>query len=97
MERILSAVDQPKKVDLNRLKTIAEDELVQEASMKWLLDNNTIEMVPPGTLEEDEDEASLELEEGEEEAIVEAEDAGEEDDEDAGAAIVEVEASEVSA
>ena len=47
--------------------------------------------------EEDEDEASLELEEGEEEAIVEAEDAGEEDDEDAGAAIVEVEASEVSA
>jgi trigger factor len=83
MEEILSAIDQPKKVDLKRLRTVAQDELTQEACTKWLLEHNTIEMVPPGTLEADEDE----VEEGSEEAL----------SEEAGTATVEVAASEVSA
>ncbi|MEY2976141.1 MAG: trigger factor [Prochlorotrichaceae cyanobacterium] len=55
MGEILSAIDNPKKVDINRLQTIAEDELMQEACMEWLLEHNTIEMVPPGTLTPEED------------------------------------------
>lgn len=60
MEQILSAIDDPKKVDLKRLKTIAQDELIQEASLNWLLEHNTIEMVPPGTLEPLEGEETME-------------------------------------
>jgi len=93
MEEILAAIDQPKKVDLKRLRTIALDELTQEACTKWLLEHNTIEMVPPGTLEPDEDEA----EEGSEEALSEEALLEEALSEEAGTATVEVAASEVSA
>jgi trigger factor len=55
MGEILSAIENPKKVDINRLQTIAEDELMQDACMEWLLEHNTIEMVPPGTLTPEED------------------------------------------
>lgn len=84
IQGILSTIDKPHKVDKERLKTIAYDEMLQEACTQWLLEHNTIEMVPFGTLEASEDEEASE-----------ESDAEMEDGEEASTATVEVEVAEV--
>jgi trigger factor len=37
-------------VDRDRLREVVNEELLQEKILKWLVENNTVEMVPEGTL-----------------------------------------------
>lgn len=61
MQDILSQLDKSQKVDPKRLRTIATDELMREVCLEWLVENNTIEMVPPGTLPDSEDDIEVDL------------------------------------
>lgn len=61
MQDILSQVGKSQKVDPKRLRTIATDELMREVCMEWLIANNTIEMVAPGTLPDNEDDLEIDL------------------------------------
>jgi trigger factor len=78
-------------IDMNRLQAAVQEELLQEKIFGWLEEHNTIELVPEGTLQPEE-----EPEEAEEAETVEAVEAAPEAPE-ASVATVEVEAVEVEA
>ncbi|HEY9887973.1 MAG TPA: trigger factor [Candidatus Obscuribacterales bacterium] len=50
MEEMLAEVRNPGEVDQDRLREVVNEELLQEKILKWLLANNTVELVPEGTL-----------------------------------------------
>lgn len=66
MDEMMSEVKNPQEVDQERLKEVVNEELLQEKILDWLLENNTVELVPEGTLaeadaeEDTDDEASSE-------------------------------------
>lgn len=55
MNEMMAEVQDPQAVDPERLREIVNEELLQEKILDWLLENNTFELVPEGTLDEDED------------------------------------------
>lgn len=66
MDEMLSEVKNPQEVDQERLHEVVNEELLQEKILDWLLENNTVELVPEGTLaeaeteEDDDDEVNIE-------------------------------------
>jgi trigger factor len=50
MEEMLAEVRNPQEVDQERLREVVNEELLQEKILKWLLEKNTVELVPEGTL-----------------------------------------------
>jgi trigger factor len=50
MQEMLDEVSNPEEVDRDRLREVVNEELLQEKILKWLVENNTVEMVPEGTL-----------------------------------------------
>lgn len=59
-------------IDVDRLKSAVEEDLLKEKIMNWLTENSTIELVPEGTLKKDEPEAD-ELDDDTEAEAVEVE------------------------
>lgn len=86
MTEMLNEVSDPDEIDHDRLKEVVNEELLQEKILKWLLENNTVELVPEGTLTPDD---PAEADEDETEALAAAET-------DPAAATVEVAAATVS-
>lgn len=58
-------------IDMQRLREVVEEDLLKDKIIDWLEQNNTIELVPEGTLKKDEDDEDEDLE------IPETEQAGE--------------------
>ncbi|MEM9540225.1 MAG: trigger factor, partial [Cyanobacteria bacterium P01_E01_bin.42] len=85
-KRVAELVEQLQgnKLDMDRVREFVTDDLRQELALDWLRNNITIELVPEGTLEADEEE---------EEATEETADTPESSAEEA---VVEVEAEEVT-
>ncbi|OCR02780.1 trigger factor [Oscillatoriales cyanobacterium USR001] len=52
-----------KDIDRDRLREVVTDDLLKGKTLKWLEENNTIELVPEGTLEPDEDDDDYEEDE----------------------------------
>ena len=52
MKEMMDEVSNPDEVDPDRLREVVNEELLQEKILKWLVDNNTVELVPEGTLAE---------------------------------------------
>ena len=50
MDEMLADVDDPQKIDLDRLREVVQEDLLKEKILKWLEGNSTIELVPEGTL-----------------------------------------------
>ncbi|MDB9524453.1 trigger factor [Oscillatoria sp. CS-180] len=54
MDEMLEEVSNPEDIDRDRLREVVNEELLQEKILKWLLENNTVDLVPEGTLKPDE-------------------------------------------
>ncbi|MGF1459511.1 MAG: trigger factor [Leptolyngbyaceae cyanobacterium] len=50
MDEMMEEVSNPEAVDRDRLQEVVNEELLQEKILKWLLANNTVELVPEGSL-----------------------------------------------
>ncbi len=50
MQEMLDEVKNPEEVDPDRLREVVNEELLQEKILKWLVENNAVELVPEGTL-----------------------------------------------
>ena len=50
MDEMLEEVRNPQEVDQDRLREVVNEELLQEKVLGWLLEKNTVELVPEGTL-----------------------------------------------
>jgi trigger factor len=50
MTEMLAEVKDPQSVDQDRLKEVVTEELLQDKILTWLLENNTVELVPEGSL-----------------------------------------------
>jgi trigger factor len=62
MAEMLAEVKDPQAVDRDRLQEVVNEELLQDKILSWLLENNTVELVPEGSLSDDEAEDSAEAE-----------------------------------
>lgn len=60
MDEMLDEVSNPDEIDKERLKEVVNEELLQEKLLKWLIENNTVELVPEGTLTPDEEDEETE-------------------------------------
>jgi len=56
MKEMLDEVRNPEEVDRDRLREVVNEELLQEKILKWLAENNTVELVPEGSLADTDDE-----------------------------------------
>ena len=56
-------------IDMDRLRSAVEEDLLKEKIMDWLTSNSTIELVPEGTLKKDEPEEVEESDDLEAEAV----------------------------
>lgn len=63
MDEMLSEVQDPQSVDRDRLHEVVNEELLQDKILDWLLEHNTVELVPEGTLTAAEEEAQQAVEE----------------------------------
>ncbi len=62
------------QVDPDRLREVVTENLIREKTYAWLIDNNTIELVPEGTLTKAEADEEIEVEEvSEETPVIDAE------------------------
>jgi|GEM_PF-38681 len=86
MEEVLEELKDTPNLDRDRLREVVEEDLLKEKIFSWLEEHNTVELVPEGTLQKDE-EAADELEVADTATAVEATPEGAE----APAADVEVE------
>jgi trigger factor len=60
IKEAMAEVEDPSQVDPDRLRQVLTEELLQEKILAWLEEANTVELVPEGTLQEDDDaEAAL--------------------------------------
>ncbi|NEZ54891.1 trigger factor [Adonisia turfae] len=50
MKEMMSEVDDPTKIDQDRLKQVVNEELLKEKILTWLSENASVELVPEGTL-----------------------------------------------
>jgi trigger factor len=76
IDEMLGEVQNPQEIDQDRLREVVNEELLQEKILKWLLENNTVELVPEGSLtQEDADSEESEESEAETDTSVETVDA----------------------
>ena len=57
MDEMLEEVSDPKNIDMDRLEEVVREELLKDKILEWLATQNTVELVPEGTLNPDEAEA----------------------------------------
>ena len=57
VEEVLQELDDTSNVDHDRLREALEEDLLKEKIFDWLEENNTVELVPEGTLQKAEEEA----------------------------------------
>jgi trigger factor len=55
MKEMLAEVKDPQAVDQERLREVVTEELLQDKILTWLLENNTVELVPEGSLTPEEE------------------------------------------
>ena len=55
MNEMMAEVDDPTSIDTDRLKTVVNEDLLKEKILAWLSENSVVELVPAGTLTQDED------------------------------------------
>ncbi len=55
MKEMMAEVDDPSKIDQDRLKQVVNEDLLKEKILAWLSENATVELVPEGTLSTEED------------------------------------------
>lgn len=60
MDEMLEEVSDPKNIDMDRLEEVVREELLKDKILEWLATQNTVELVPEGTLNPDEAEAQEE-------------------------------------
>lgn len=60
MDEILADIKDPQDVDMNRLQEVVQEELLQDKILTWLVEKNTVDLVPEGSLTE-----QVEAEDGE--------------------------------
>ena len=63
MDEMLAVVDDPQKIDQDRLREVVYEDLLKEKVLAWLEENSTIELVPEGTLTPEEDVVATEASE----------------------------------
>jgi trigger factor len=73
MEEMLQEVRNPQEVDQDRLREVVNEELLQEKILKWLIEHNTVELVPEGALAEEMEAAAAEAAEMAAAAVMAAE------------------------
>ena len=57
MDEMLEEVSDPKNIDMDRLEEVVREELLKDKILEWLATQNTVELVPEGTLNPAEAEA----------------------------------------
>ena len=62
IKEAMAEVEDPSQVDPDRLKQVLTEELLQEKILVWLEENNTVDLVPEGTLKPDEAEVDTAIE-----------------------------------
>ncbi|MGD1948792.1 MAG: trigger factor [Leptolyngbyaceae cyanobacterium] len=55
MDEMMAEVDDPANIDSDRLKQVVNEDLLKEKILAWLSDNAAVELVPEGTLKQDEE------------------------------------------
>ncbi len=55
MEEMLAEIKDPQAVDHERLREVVTEELLQDKILTWLLGNNTVELLPEGSLVSEEE------------------------------------------
>jgi trigger factor len=79
IDETMKAIEDPSQIDPDRLREVLHEELLQEKILDWLESESTVELVPEGTLKQEEDEAEaaaaepVEVETAASEATVEVE------------------------
>ncbi len=67
VKEVLENTTQDKsEIDMDRLKSVVKEDLLKDAIMDWIESNGTVELVPEGSLAEEEEEAAEAAEEAEE-------------------------------
>lgn len=56
MDEMLGEVQEPEKVDQERLREVVNEELLKDTILDWLLEKNTVELVPEGSLTHEDEE-----------------------------------------
>ena len=75
MQEMMDEVEDPANIDQERLKQVVNEDLLKEKILKWLAENATVELVPEGSLsQEEESETDEAAEAGESEAVAAADD-----------------------
>ena len=54
MDEMMAEVDNPANIDRDRLRQVVNEDLLKEKILAWLSENATVELVPEGTLKQDE-------------------------------------------
>ena len=54
MDAMMTEVDDPASIDQERLQQVVEEDLLQEKILNWLEENSTVELVPEGSLTQEE-------------------------------------------
>ena len=62
MDEMMAEVDNPANIDRDRLKQVVNEDLLKEKILAWLSENATVELVPEGTLKQEEEAATAEEE-----------------------------------
>jgi trigger factor len=55
IDETMKAVEDPSQIDPDRLREVLHEELLQEKILDWLESESTVELVPEGTLKQDEE------------------------------------------
>ncbi|MEM9483884.1 MAG: trigger factor [Cyanobacteria bacterium P01_F01_bin.116] len=55
IKEMMAEVEDPANIDQDRLKQVVNEDLLKEKILSWLADNATVELVPEGSLSQDED------------------------------------------
>ena len=55
MDEMMAEVDDPANIDSERLKQVVNEDLLKEKILAWLSDNAAVELVPEGTLKQEEE------------------------------------------
>ncbi len=63
MKEMMAEVDDPSKIDQERLKQVVNEDLLKEKILAWLSENATVELVPEGTLSSEENSEAADEEE----------------------------------
>jgi len=65
IDETMKAIEDPSQIDPDRLREVLHEELLQEKILDWLESESTVELVPEGTLKQEEDASEAETAEPE--------------------------------